>query len=98
VSAGDNSPEELYTLYDAAVLRSRARLASALNDGGMSQRVAASDASGQHANLCQLVCDLIEEYGRHTGHADLLRESVDGLVGEDPPWEWAAGQQCPWPG
>ncbi|HEY0637061.1 MAG TPA: hypothetical protein VGD67_05405 [Pseudonocardiaceae bacterium] len=24
-------------------------------------------------------------YGRHTGHADLLRESVDGLVGEDPP-------------
>jgi hypothetical protein len=29
--------------------------------------------------------DLIEEYARHTGHADLLRESVDGLVGEDAP-------------
>jgi Protein of unknown function (DUF664) len=29
--------------------------------------------------------DLIEEYARHTGHADLIRESVDGLVGEDPP-------------
>ena len=29
---------------------------------------------------------LVEEYGRHTGHADLLREAVDGLVGEDPPW------------
>jgi Protein of unknown function (DUF664) len=34
------------------------------------------------------VCDLIEEYGRHTGHADLLREAVDGLVGEDPPAGW----------
>jgi Protein of unknown function (DUF664) len=26
-----------------------------------------------------------EEYARHTGHADLIRESIDGLVGEDPP-------------
>ena len=34
------------------------------------------------------VCDLIEEYGRHTGHADLLREAVDGRVGEDPPAGW----------
>jgi hypothetical protein len=28
---------------------------------------------------------MIEEYARHAGHADLVRESVDGLVGEDPP-------------
>jgi len=27
---------------------------------------------------------MIEEYGRHAGHADLIRESVDGTVGEDP--------------
>jgi len=27
----------------------------------------------------------IEEYARHAGHADLIRESVDGLTGEDPP-------------
>jgi hypothetical protein len=27
---------------------------------------------------------LVEEYARHVGHADLIRESVDGLVGEDP--------------
>jgi hypothetical protein len=27
---------------------------------------------------------MIEEYARHVGHADLIRESVDGLVGEDP--------------
>ncbi|HYJ68102.1 MAG TPA: DUF664 domain-containing protein [Nocardioidaceae bacterium] len=36
----------------------------------------------------RLLCDLIEEYGRHTGHADLLREAVDGRVGEDPPSDW----------
>ncbi|HEX9539547.1 MAG TPA: DUF664 domain-containing protein [Streptosporangiaceae bacterium] len=27
----------------------------------------------------------MEEYARHVGHADLIRESVDGLTGEDPP-------------
>ncbi|MET9949987.1 hypothetical protein ABZ135_00370 [Streptomyces sp. NPDC006339] len=32
--------------------------------------------------------DLVEECARHAGHAghaDLMRESVDGLTGEDPP-------------
>ncbi len=47
-----------------------------------------TDASGAHASLRRLVCDLIEEYGRHTGHADLIREAVDGRVGEDPPAGW----------
>jgi hypothetical protein len=28
--------------------------------------------------------DLIEEYGRQTGYAELIREAVDGLVGQDP--------------
>jgi len=28
---------------------------------------------------------MIEEYARHAGHADLIREAVDGLVGEEPP-------------
>jgi hypothetical protein len=28
---------------------------------------------------------MIGEYLRHVGHADLIRESVDGLTGEDPP-------------
>jgi hypothetical protein len=26
--------------------------------------------------------DLIEEYARHCGHADLLRERIDGRVGQ----------------
>jgi hypothetical protein len=43
---------------------------------------------GRHATLRRLVCDLIEEYGSHTGHADLIREAIDGRVGEDPPAGW----------
>ena len=29
-----------------------------------------------------MVCHMIEEYARHNGHADHLRESVDGQTGE----------------
>ncbi|GIJ80691.1 Protein of unknown function [Micromonospora phaseoli] len=52
----------------------------ALAAGGLDQLVHTRGADGRQANLRRLVCDLIEEYGRHTGHADLLREAVDGLV------------------
>jgi Protein of unknown function (DUF664) len=89
-SAADDSPDQLYALYDGAVERSRAKLNAALADGGLDRLVHASDGDGHHASLRRLVCDLIEEYGRHTGHADLLREAVDGRVGEDPPAGWRA--------
>jgi hypothetical protein len=49
---------------------------------------AATGADGTNASVRRLVCDLIEEYGRHTGHADLIREVVDGRVGADPPAGW----------
>lgn len=87
-SAADDTPEELYALYDGAIARSRSRLQAALATGGLDQPIDASDGEGNHANLRRLLCDLVEEYGRHTGHADLLREAVDGLVGEDPPAGW----------
>lgn len=87
-SAADDSPAQLYAYWDDAVARSRARLGAALADGGLDQLVDASSPEGEHASLRRLVCDLIEEYGRHTGHADLLREAVDGRVGEDPPPGW----------
>ncbi|HET9142941.1 DUF664 domain-containing protein [Actinophytocola sp.] len=86
-SAAQDQPERLYGLWDDAVERSRARLAAALAEGGIDQPVHVS-SGGRHASLRRLVCDLIEEYGRHTGHADLLREAVDGRTGEDPPPGW----------
>ncbi|MFD0591507.1 DUF664 domain-containing protein [Catellatospora coxensis] len=42
-------------------------------------------ADGTRPNLRRIVVDLHDEYARHVGHADLLREAVDGLTGEDPP-------------
>ena len=89
-SAAEDTPEQLYALYDGAVERAHARLDAALADGGLDQLVHMGKSDGQHASLRRLLCDLIEEYGRHTGHADLLREAVDGVVGEDPPAGWRA--------
>ena len=87
-SAAHDSPAELYALWDGAVARSRDRLAEALTAGGLDQPVALAWPDGSRASLRRLVCDLVEEYGRHTGHADLLREAIDGRVGEDPPPDW----------
>jgi hypothetical protein len=92
-SAAADSPEQLYALYDGAVERSRKKLDAALAERGLDQLVHASDGDGHHASLRRLVCDLIEEYGRHTGHADLLREAVDGRIGEDPPDGWRPTSQ-----
>jgi hypothetical protein len=89
-SAAGDTPGQLYALWDGAVGRSRARFAAALAGGGLAQLVHVCGPDGRHASLRRLVCDLIEEYGRHTGHADLLREAVDGLAGEDPPAGWHA--------
>jgi hypothetical protein len=87
-SAAADSPEVLYARYDAAVARSRASLAAFLGDGGLDQPAHVSDGAGNHANVRRLLLDMVEEYGRHTGQADLLREAVDGRVGEDPPPGW----------
>lgn len=87
-SAAHDTPEQLYALWDDTVARSRAKLDTALEDGGLDRLVHLAWPDGRRASLRRSVCDLIEEYGRHTGHADLLREAVDGLVGEDPPPGW----------
>ena len=87
-SAAADDPASLYELYDAAVARSRARLTDALADGDLDQPVDLTWPDGRHPSLRRLLCDLLEEYGRHTGHADLIREAVDGRVGEDPPTDW----------
>jgi len=91
-SAADESPEDLYALYDGAVQRSHQRLAAALPNGGLDQPAHIQFGNRGHLSLRRLLFDLLEEYGRHTGHADLLREAVDGRVGEDPPMDWR-----PWP-
>lgn len=83
-SAADDSPEELRTLWLEAVARSQAAVDQVLAEHGLGALVQVSDWD-ERQNLRRTLVDLIEEYARHTGHADLLRESIDGLVGEDAP-------------
>jgi uncharacterized damage-inducible protein DinB len=40
------------------------------------------DSEGEPVSLRELIVHMIEEYARHNGHADLLRERIDGRVGE----------------
>jgi hypothetical protein len=84
-TAADDSPEELYGLWRGAVEWSRAAVTAALADGGLDQPAKSTTRSGESPNLRRVLVDLHDEYARHVGHADLLREAVDGLVGEDPP-------------
>jgi len=87
-SAAGQSPTELYSLYDAAVERSRASVRARLDECGLDGDSAVVLPDGTKASIRRILFDLLEEYGRHTGHLDLVREAVDGRVGEDPPVEW----------
>jgi uncharacterized damage-inducible protein DinB len=40
------------------------------------------DSEGASISLRELLVHMIEEYARHNGHADLLRERIDGRVGQ----------------
>jgi hypothetical protein len=90
-SAADDSPEEIYALWDGAVARSRVRLTAALAEGGLDRLVHRTWLDGSTYNLRRLLGDLIEEYARHTGHADMLREAIDGRAGVYPPAGWQPG-------
>ncbi|WP_298456915.1 DinB family protein [uncultured Cellulomonas sp.] len=81
-SAQDDAPRELRALWQDAVDRSRALIAEALSDGGPDRRASRAQPDGSAPNLRWILVHLVEEYARHSGHADLLRESVDGATGE----------------
>jgi hypothetical protein len=85
-TAADETPEELYGRWREAVARSRAVFAEVLAEGGPEQLARGiADEDGNHPNARCVLLNMIEEYARHNGHADLIRESIDGLVGHDPP-------------
>lgn len=83
-TAADDTAEELQSLWEACVERSRTHVAAAYAAGGP-ETLSTVSWSQEPPSLRRLVVDLIEEYARHTGHADLIRESIDGLVGEGIP-------------
>ena len=81
-AAGD-TPEELFALWQRAVEQSRADVAEVLDSGeGLGRLAKRTWPDGRAPSLRWILCHMIEEYARHNGHADLLRESIDGATGE----------------
>ena len=84
-SAVDDSPEELRALFDAAVAASDRIVDEVLASGDGLDRLSAVESRrpGEgRFSLRWILVHMIEEYARHNGHADLLRESIDGTTGE----------------
>ena len=81
-TAAVDSPEDLVARWQASVERSREHVAKALQEGGMGLSAKKSEEGWGSPSLRWIICHMIEEYARHNGHADLIRESVDGETGE----------------
>ena len=79
-SAADDTPEQLLALWEASVARSRFLVAEALADADLDRPARRTWPDGRTPSLRWILVHLIEEYARHAGHADLIRESIDGAT------------------
>ena len=71
--------DQLLADYDAACDRSRAVAAGVASLDQLSLRRGGDD---QAKSLRWIMLHMIEEYARHCGHADYLREAIDGTTGD----------------
>ncbi|TQL69906.1 uncharacterized protein DUF664 [Nocardioides albertanoniae] len=74
-SAGGDDPEELRAMLRAAVARSNEIVDAAAS---LDQVAVAKSRTGEPVSLRWILVHMIEEYARHCGHADLMREAIDG--------------------
>ena len=79
-TATELAPDEVRRRYEEACARSREVVAQAANLDQLS--VGTSRRTGRHWDLRWVLLHMIEETARHAGHADLLREAIDGTVGD----------------
>jgi uncharacterized damage-inducible protein DinB len=88
-TGSQDAPEEVYTVWRDAVARSRERVAAIIDERGLDGPASFSWPDGTTPTVRAMLLDMIEEYARHTGHADILREVVDGRVGESAPKDFS---------
>jgi hypothetical protein len=82
-TAPDDTPEGLFALFDEAVRRADAVIDEALAGPGLDAESKKKDPrEGTPFSLRRIIVHMIEEYARHNGHADLIRQSIDGATGE----------------
>ena len=80
-----DSPHEVYAVWRGAVERSRKLVTEVIQERGLDGPASFTWPDGRTPTVRVMLLDMIEEYARHTGHADILREAVDGRVGEGAP-------------
>jgi uncharacterized damage-inducible protein DinB len=68
--------EAIRALYDDEVARARAIAAGASFDD------IAADPRAKGRSLRWIMLHVLEEYARHLGHADIMREAIDGRTGD----------------
>ena len=75
--ASSAAPEEAFAAWQAevAIARDIEAAAPSLDVTGVDRR------SGDEYSLRRVLLHLIQEYARHNGHADLIRERIDGVTG-----------------
>jgi uncharacterized damage-inducible protein DinB len=78
-TAADDTPDELRELFDRAVAASDANLAAIDDLDHVIHR--RHPETGEGLSTRWVVVHMIEEYARHNGHADLIREAIDGQTG-----------------
>jgi uncharacterized damage-inducible protein DinB len=84
-TGSQDPPAEVYALWQRAAERSRELVAEVIEKRGLDGPSSLTWPDGRTPTVRDMLLDMIEEYARHTGHADLLREAVDGRVGEGAP-------------
>ncbi len=73
-------PEEAFSAFERECAISRQVVAQAASLDVLSKQP--SERTGLPWSLRWIVTHMIEEYARHNGHADVLRERVDGSTGD----------------
>jgi uncharacterized damage-inducible protein DinB len=88
-TGAQDAPEDVYAVWRDAVERSRALVAEVIRERGLDGPASFTWPDRRTPTVRDMLLDMIEEYARHTGHADILREAVDGRVGEGAPKDFA---------
>ncbi len=79
-SAKDDDVETLFEIFDEAVAEADRVIDAALAGEGLDTLAKRPRRDGSVGTLRWIMVHLIEEYARHAGHADLIRESIDGAT------------------
>lgn len=79
--ADADSGKDLRAWFDKAIANANSTYSAAPTLDELSVRAWGAPTSA-HVNLRWILVHLIEEYARHLGHLDLLREQIDGNTGD----------------